>query len=495
MTDQPNINYPACSAGSSSGKVLAMGASLQTSSLALSLLFSAGAFACAPSTAGLVKRAKGAEKADNHQEACRAFHAALARPDLTGSRRLAVHRARLRCASRTGHLAALQAEARARLARRPGEPESHYVLGLSELLMATGTGAEAARHLALAQRADPGEAEYPYRLGLVLLAKERPVQATRALGEAVRLRPRWASARVAYARAWADQGNPDEVRKALESLAHFTPTLKQVSDASVLLSTLARDADPIPPAAQPQFDEAMRLLDKEYTAAAATVLKKAHEEYPRVATFALLYGLAMVRLSNYGAAIGLLQEAARRNQQDPTAPLHLASVFQELGRTKEAVTHYQEATRLDPVSRRAWRGLGETLLSLQRVGEALPALERAAALSGRNPRVLRNLGKALASAGRLREAIDLLRDAVRRDPKDVEGRYELAELLVRLYRATDSEAAAEKVFTEARALLRAIVKDAPTHEASRDLLKRLTAGAEGKERPPPRKEGLGEEGE
>ncbi|MDY0003378.1 MAG: tetratricopeptide repeat protein [Polyangia bacterium] len=442
---------------------------------------------CRPSTGSLLGRAKEAEGKGRHEDSCRLLGRALQRGDLGAGRRFAALRARLRCAHRTGHLAAVQAEAQAAATRRPGDAEPRYILGLSAVLAADGRSADAARHLKEAARLDPSEAEYPYRLGLLHLAAERPKEAALALEEALRLRPHWAAPRVALARAHAEQGDARAARRILESLADCAPSMSQVSEASSILETLARDADPIPPEARPLFDQAMKLLGEEFTAAASGVLKKAHEEHPQVATFALLYGLAMVRLSNYGAALTLLGEAARLNPEDPSAPLHYASVLQELGRTKDSIAHFEAATRLDPVSRRAWQGLGEALLSQKRVEEALPALKRAAALSGRDPAVLRSLGQALAAAGRVEEATGLAREALRRKPADVELRFELAELLVRSYRSTVGNRSADKLISEARALLETVVKDAPEHEAARTLLRRLTATAEGKERPAPRR--------
>ncbi len=445
--------------------------------------------ACRPSTGALLRHARTEERAGRNERACRAWYTALRRPDLAPARRLPVLRSLVRCAHRIGRLAALRAEARARAQRSPGDAEAHYLLALAAMVDASQPVDAALGHLAAAERAAPTEAEYPYRRGLLLLTAERFPDAAKALAKAVHLRPRWAAPRIALARAYAARGRLDEARRALQPLPSCNPTTAEVKRASEILATAARDADPIPPGATPLFKKAMRLLQREFTAAAAQTLKKAHERYPNVATFALLYGLTMVRLSNYGNALALLQTAARLNPVDAAAPLHLASVLAELGRPEEAVKRYRTACRLNPVSQRAYAGLGATLLKLNRVAAALPMLQRAAALSGRNPRALRSLARALASAGRLKEAIAMLRDAVKQQPKQAEARYELAEFLIRRYRAAASEAAAEHDYKEARRILRALVKESPENTAARTLLRRLTGGAEGRDQVPKRRDG------
>ncbi len=468
------------------GLFAAVAVALTAAALTAAALTAAG---CRVSTATLLTRARAHEKKGEIRRACREYHTALARGDLPRDQRLPTWRARVRCAQRTGTLAALRARARRRAAKEPGAAQPHYVLGLAALLAADAPAKLALRHLRAARQADPQRAEYPYRQGRVLIAAERFTEALEPLGAATRLEPRWASPRIARAQAQAALGQVAAVRRTLEALADCKPTARQVARASGLLATVARDADPIPPGAQPRFEKIMRLLDREFTAAAAQSLKVAHAEYPNVGTFALLYGLTMVRLSNYGAALTLLRKAAKLNPQDFSAPLHLAAVLAQLGRKQAAVRRYREATRLNPVSRQAFAGLGATLLELQRVPEALTALERAAALSGDDPEALRELANALATAGRLDEAIAMLRDAVRRRPKDVQARFDLAEALIRRYRTHERAAPAEKDFREARRILRKLVQDAPEHSAARKLLRRLTGGAEGGRTPDPRARG------
>jgi len=335
--------------------------------------------ACAHNaTTRLIARADQASAKGQHRRACKLYYAAVDRPDLRGDARFTSRQALIRCAQRLGHVGALAAQARTVLKRHPGDPLAHYTLALIELVAVDGTSAAALGHLRAARKTAPREAEYPYREGRVLYAISRYADAARALQAAIRLRPKWARPRIALARTWTTLGKFTRARETLVGLPDCNPTAREVTRASGVMAVLARQADPLPPEARTLFTRAMDLLERELTAAAAVVLRRASKRFPQVATFALLSGLAQIRLSNYGFAISMLQRAAKLNPLDFAPPLHLAEVLSTMGRTLEALPHYRRAKDLNPVSRRAHTGLGTTLLKLQKTQEALPVLRRAA---------------------------------------------------------------------------------------------------------------------
>ncbi|MFH2008870.1 MAG: tetratricopeptide repeat protein [bacterium] len=441
------------------------------------------AAACAHNaTPQLIARADEAGLRGRHRRACELYYAAVNRADLRGEARFTTRQALIRCAQRLGHVGALAARARAVLSRYPGDPLAHYTLALTELIAARGTTAAALRHLRAARKSAPGEAEYPFREGQLLYTTGRLADAARALQAAIRMRPKWARPRIALARAWATLGKPTRVRQVLMNLPDCNPTSRDVTRASAVMAVLARQADPLPPEARPLFNKAMELLERELTAAAAVVLRRASRRFPQVATFALLSGLAQIRLSNYGTALSMLQRAARLNPADFAPPLHLAEVLSSLGRTGDALPHYRRAKNLNPVSRRAHTGLGTTLLKLRRTEEALPVLRRAAALSGRSSTALQTLAEALMASNKLLEATRILRDAVRWERRSTRAKLALARLLLRRYRAARSEQNAERLFQEARRLLRSVVRLAPDDEQARRLLRSLS-GSDAAPRP------------
>jgi Flp pilus assembly protein TadD len=397
---------------------------------------------------------------------------------LKGDRRFAARRGLVRCAHQVGRLGGVTAHARATLARHPNDALSRYTLALAELARAGGRADAALAHLRAAARAAPGEAEYPHRMGRVLLAAGRPGAATPHLQRAVSLRGRWAAPRIALARALALGGHYAKARQALAPLAECAPSAREVERAETVITDMARLADPLPPHARPLFDRAMALLQADFTAAAAAVLRQACRAHPWVATFSLLTGLAEIRLSNYGAALNRLRQAARLNPVDPAPPLHLAEILANLGRTNDAVPLFGRARRLNPASRRAHVGLGAALLKLRRVDAALPVLRQAAALAGRSSPALLSLAGALIHAGRLGEARRLLRKAARYEKTGVRARLALAELLLQEYRQTKDEGAAERLFARARRLLDTILRIEPDNGRARALRRKLTGSTE-----------------
>ncbi len=447
-----------------------------TALLSITALLATG---CPRATSGtLLARAAKHEKAGELRQACRLYWQTVSETKLTGDERFSARRSLVRCAHGLGHLDGLTALARATLKRHPGDSLAHYTLALAALKRAGGQVKAALAHLRAARRQTPAEAEYPHRMGRVLLVAGHPAQAVKPLKLAVSLRSKWAPPRIALARAFAVLGKYDQARKALVPLADCSPTVKDVARASAVISDMARLADPLPPKARPLLDRAMALLEREFTAAAVVVLRKACKLHPYVASFPMLTGLAEIRLSNYGAAITRLRLAARLNPVDPAPSLHLAEVLANLGRTPDAVSLYRKALRLNPASRRAHIGLGTALLKLRRSDEALPILRRAAALSGRSAPTLLSLGRALIRAGRPDEAVKVLRKAARHEKTGVKARLALAELLLKQYRSTRDEAAADRLFRKAKKLLDEILKAAPDNGRARSLRRKLTGSTE-----------------
>lgn len=451
--------------------------------LLLGLSLGVGLASCRVPTARLLDQARRAEASGAHERACGLWARLLRHRDLSERTRFRAERAGARCALRQGHLAALAARARARLAhgqdraRGQDRVHAHYQLALVQAIAATGDLPRALAHLRTARQIAQREPELPYREGVLLLAGDRFAEAVAPLRRALRLRPRWAAARVALARALVETGHATGAREVLRLLPDASPSTKQVARASRLMASVARRADPVPPQARPRLDKALSLLRLEFTSAAAQVLRKATERFPNVATFSLLYGLTMVRLSNYAAAFRWLRRAAHQNPEDPSPPTHLGDLLAKTGKLQAALVEYRRACALDPVHPTAHAGLGLTLLRLHRSTEALPVLRRAAVLAGRSPEILATLSRALAATGHLDAALRMLRRAARDKDAPTATLIRFVRLLLRRYRSGTDAVAAEKDYREALAMLRRILKAQPEHVEARTLLGRLTGKA------------------
>ena len=61
-----------------------------------------------------------------------------------------------------------------------------------------------------------------------------------------------------------------------------------------------------------------------------------------------LLGVIALQTGHAQAAVDLIRDAIKINRKHPAAHLHLGNALLEVGRGREAISHYEEAVRLRP---------------------------------------------------------------------------------------------------------------------------------------------------
>ena len=126
-------------------------------------------------------------------------------------------------------------------------------------------------------------------------------------------------------------------------------------------------------------------------------------------------------------------------------PLHgfgwkvLGAVFQQMGRSAEALVPMQKAAALSPGDAQAFSNLGAALKDLGRPDEAEVSLRRALEIKPNLVEAHNNLGAALKDLGRLDEAETSFRRAVQIKPDFAEAHSNLGNILKDLGRLNEAE--------------------------------------------------------
>jgi predicted CXXCH cytochrome family protein len=180
----------------------------------------------------------------------------------------------------------------------------------------------------------------------------------------------------------------------------------------------------------------------------------------------------------------------------PGGQLRLAQDYFNRGRLAEAETALRKAAAWDPESGAIFSTLGTILNAAGRDAEAAAAFWRAAQKTPTDAHAAFSAGLAFAAAGQLPDAELTMREAVRRDPRFDRAWYNLGLLLAQTGRAREaleSLATAEKLAgtvadypyargtilfqtgdrAAATAAARRAVELDPTHEAAKEMLRRL----------------------
>ncbi len=237
--------------------------------------------------------------------------------------------------------------------------------------------------------------------------------------------------------------------------------------------------DPSAAAAQGHLGACLVALGE--VASGASCLASAAWLAPEDAGVRAALGKALVRLSRPDEARGHLEQAVAMAPSHPEAACHLAELYREDGEPRRARSVLEPAVAAHPYHRSAALALAEMCLNEGPMERAVEVLRILATHHDEDPAVLTALGRAerLAEhrasaratltraaalpdadsaplverglleqqAGRLPEAVDALREAVHRDPRDVEAHRALGEAL---HESGDAEAA---ISTLARAAL------------------------------------------
>lgn len=117
----------------------------------------------------------------------------------------------------------------------------------------------------------------------------------------------------------------------------------------------------------------------------------------------------------------------------PSAPAHtfLGCLLAQTGRLDEAIAECREAIRLDPELGNAWSDLGAYYLEKGETDRAATYLERANAKTRfeRPHHVHANLGRAHWHQGLLMKALDEFRTALALEPRNLQAKKAIREIL------------------------------------------------------------------
>lgn len=153
-----------------------------------------------------------------------------------------------------------------------------------------------------------------------------------------------------------------------------------------------------------------------------------------------LYGATLARLGEFAAAVPAFERATALEPRAPQAWLNLGNARAGLGAFDAAALDLERALAADPGFLPARNALGSLRLKQQRPAEALGLFDQIRAVDPDFPRIEHNRGAALQALGQLEPAIAAYREALRREPGDLNS---LNDLSIVLLRAGQPEAALE----------------------------------------------------
>ncbi len=287
------------------------------------------------------------------------------------------------------------------------------------------------------------ERDYRYhelvRLGDGLLADELPVEASRAYGTAVALRPNEPLAYVKRAEAERRQGN---LPRALEDVERAGALSHDVLLVSSRLAELLYESG--------RFDEAAFHFEK---------ILALVPDSPDV-----LYqlGLTNFRAGRSAEAIEVLNRAADRRRDFWQAYYLRGAVFLSLGGAQEAESDFKTALDLAPEADLAREALIELYLDQNRPDDALAHIENEIAARPSDPRSYLRLADAHRLARRTADAIESVGKALEKDPDFPDAYLRLGELWLDEAVERGDTVAAEK----AVAALSNVVKMDPSNGAA-----------------------------
>jgi len=180
-----------------------------------------------------------------YTEARAAFQQAMTLdPDRAG----AVHHNLGALAYQTGELETATQEFNAALAIDPNDPDSHYQLGATYLVMAVPLTVDAAPDADVLSKAEvefqhalqlaPEKPEALVGLGNVYLLQNRFEEAVTVLAQAVKARPQMSEALFALGRAYAATEQPELARTTLQQFLDTQPPAEWAQQAQLLIAQL-----------------------------------------------------------------------------------------------------------------------------------------------------------------------------------------------------------------------------------------------------------------
>lgn len=315
--------------------------------------------------------------------------------------------------------------------------------------------ADATRSLEAALQRDSNQADTFYKLGTVGLATADARTATTRLRQAVSLRPNFPAANAALGIALLQAGDFAGAREFLakgtsvgaEVLVYLGQANERLGDKAEAIDSYQRALSRQPELFAAEFGLGHLLLASRDPAALAH-LERATQLDPASARSQLYLALALIvaRQSEKAAASAAQAEALGSAEG---ADFHdaLASVFQEIGQSAQALENYRQAVGLDPANEDYLRHLAAAEHQAGDTGGALATLRSGVARNPKSGRLNYLLGISLMANGATPEALPSLRKAVESEPDNADYQQSLGVCLAELEKDADAMAAFRRVLS------------------------------------------------
>jgi arylsulfatase A-like enzyme/Flp pilus assembly protein TadD len=320
----------------------------------------------------------------------------------------------------TGRLAEA-AEALERVAAE--DPQNVYAKKrLAEVEHRRGRSAEAVALLEPLVRGSVIDSELLAALGRIRRDRSDWEGAARDLTAALRLNPRYATARFDLGQVELRRGRPEEARKLLEQVLaeqpDYVPALVELGNALVAQGAAAEALE--------RYARALELK-------------------PDLPGAWLGRGKALGSLGRLDEAREALERAQGLAPEDAVVRRELAEVLYVLGsrmagtgELEAAYETFRKAVEAAPQDARLWQDLGVVCSRLGRSAEAIADLEKAVALAPGSAVARNSLGVAYGRGGDLERARQAFEEALRLDPAYASAHANLAGVLDALGRGEEA---------------------------------------------------------
>jgi tetratricopeptide (TPR) repeat protein len=314
------------------------------------------------------------------------------------------------------------------------------------LLQGQAASAESLLRALLARR--PGEVNCEWLLGVALLDQDKAAESLKLLERIVARAPDFAEARVDLARARRRTGEAaaarEEVRQVLATAPHHHRAWLAYGDALVDLNqfedaAIAFERARLTEPRRAQIETATAALVADDRRQAEELFREVLREDP--SHVAALCGLAALSLAAERAldAERLLRHALKQSAYVPLAYRGLAMTLIRLGRLPEAQAAARHLGNVEPRNPQTWLTVAAVATRLMRQEEALAAYQRAAELRPEEVGLRISAGHVQKTLGRSRESEASYKAALQLDPTSAEAYWSLADL--KNYTFSDAEIA------------------------------------------------------
>ena len=401
----------------------------------------------------LVEQARQLTRSGKAEAAYRALRSRIAAND----RDLALHRAWVEAAARSGHLEEVEAHYQGQLDTPATAALGHYGLGLIAATRGVPYLPSAIQELTLARKLSPAEPDISYRLGLLHLQNGEREKAREAFAAALALGPQRPAYLVAHAHSLYLSGEEDEALSGLRSLWGHDPSEEDASRAAQIADKYFSPLRHAPETFADDLRNALRWLQKDAVQPALDAMERVIAQSPGLAVAHTIKGLAHSRLDNRAEAIVALEQSLALSPQSPLALVALGDIYARMGRPSEARGDYQKALEFNPFCADAYARLASLARQEQDQEKAALYYGRLSKLSPRDPEVRQSYSRSLIATGQWQQAFPVIESGLQRNPQDVPGWLELGKLyLLRGSRVPDerkiSRQRARACFEKARDL-------------------------------------------